>query len=126
MHDEVRSGMPTIKIDEIVEQVYQTLCNYRKLLTGDLFDEFPHIGQIFIDTIVSEEPGYYKLCARCLLKILPDQHEKKMCNGRAFLEKMKIISFHTLLQATKSRYPTSKHNRKSSQCIGVIQVHQNR
>jgi [histone H3]-lysine36 N-dimethyltransferase SETMAR len=88
VHDEERSGRPSMQTDEIVSLVDQKLRCDRRLTISALADEFPHLGRTTVYTIVTEKLGYHKLCARWVPKMLTDQHkEQRMSSGREFLNR---------------------------------------
>lgn len=86
VHDEKRSGRPSIQTDEIVSQVDQTLRSDRRLTISGLADKFPQLGRTTVYNIVTENLAYRKLCARWVPKMLTDHHkEQRMSSGRKFL-----------------------------------------
>lgn len=88
VHDEERSGRPSIQTDDIVDQVNQKLRCDRRLTISALANELPHVARTSIYRIVTEQLGYHKLCARWVPKMLTDQHkEQRMCSGRKFLDR---------------------------------------
>ncbi|KAL4119599.1 hypothetical protein QTP88_012398 [Uroleucon formosanum] len=88
VHDEERSGRPSVQTDEIVSLVDQKLRSDHRLTISALADEFPNLGRTTVYTIVTEKLGYHKLCARWVPKMLTDQHkEQRMSSGREFLNR---------------------------------------
>jgi len=88
VHDEERSGRPSIQTDEIVSEVDQKLRSDRRLTISALAEEFPTLGRTTVYKIVTESLGYHKLCARWVPKMLTDQHkQQRMASARAFLDR---------------------------------------
>ena len=84
VHNEARSGRPSIQTDDIVDQVNQKL----RLTISALANEFPRVARTSVYRIVTEKLGYRKFWARCLSKLFIDQQkEQRICSGRMFLDR---------------------------------------
>ena len=78
MHDEARSGRPSLVNDDFVHKVKRVREDRRFTISG-LFLHFPQISRILLYGIVSNHLGYQKVCARCVPKMLTEEHKKTLC-----------------------------------------------
>jgi len=54
VHDEARSGCPTLVNDDLVRKVNERVCDDRRFAISDLSLHFPHISRtLFYDTVSS-------------------------------------------------------------------------
>ena len=98
VHDEERSGRPSVQTDDLVQQVDEKVRVDRRFTISSLAEEFPNVSRTTLFRVVTEKLGYHKVCARWVPKILTDKHKnKRMASGQAFLtviEEIVINSFH--------------------------------
>ena len=64
VHDEERSGRPSVIKGDLVEKVKTTIRGNRRFTISELSLEIPQVSRSAIYDIVSEKLGYKKLCAR--------------------------------------------------------------
>ncbi|GBN66941.1 hypothetical protein AVEN_168209-1 [Araneus ventricosus] len=64
VHDEARSGRPSVVIDGLVAKVNEKICENRRFTIRMLFDEFPQISKTILHEIVTNSLNYRKLCSR--------------------------------------------------------------
>ncbi|GBM61292.1 hypothetical protein AVEN_253040-1 [Araneus ventricosus] len=78
VHDEARSGRPSIVNDGLVAKVNDKIRENRLFTIRMLFDEFPQISKTVLHEIVTNRfLNYRKLCSRWFPKMLTDVHETK-------------------------------------------------
>lgn len=77
VHDDARSGRPSLVSDELVEKVNEKIRGNRRFTIRTLSDEFPQISKSLLHNIVVDRLKYRKLCARWVPKMLTDEHKKK-------------------------------------------------
>jgi hypothetical protein len=65
VHDEERSGLPSVVSDDLVQSVDQKICERRWFTISELSCEFPQISRTFLYEIITIRLGYHKFCARC-------------------------------------------------------------
>ena len=63
MHDEARSGCPSLVNDDLVHKVNERVCDDRHFAISNLSLHFPHISRTLLYDIVSSHLGYQKVCA---------------------------------------------------------------
>ena len=64
IHDEERSGRPTIVTDELVAKINVKINANRRFTITEFSLEFPPISRSLLHEIVTEKLGYHKFCAR--------------------------------------------------------------
>ncbi|GBN03054.1 hypothetical protein AVEN_169993-1 [Araneus ventricosus] len=77
VHDEARSGRPSVVNDGLVAKVNEKIRENRRLTIRMLFDEFPQISKTILHQIVTNRLNYRKLCSRWVPKMLTDVHRTK-------------------------------------------------
>lgn len=77
VHDEPRSGRPSVITDDLVCAVDQKLHEDRRLTITTLSMEFPLVSRSALYTIVSENLNFKKLCSRWVPKLLTEDHKKQ-------------------------------------------------
>ncbi|GBN69608.1 hypothetical protein AVEN_25773-1 [Araneus ventricosus] len=77
VHDEARSGRPSVVNDGLVVKVNEEICENRRFTVRMLFDEFPQISKTVLHEIVTNRLHYSKLCSRWVPKMLTDVHKTK-------------------------------------------------
>ncbi|GBN42954.1 hypothetical protein AVEN_38862-1 [Araneus ventricosus] len=70
VHDEARSGRPSVVNDGLVAKVNEKICENRRFTKRMLFDEFPQISKTVLHDIVTNRLNYRKLCSRWVPKML--------------------------------------------------------
>lgn len=86
VHDEERSGRPSLVTDELVHAIDDKIQENRKFTISALAMEFPQISRSLIHEIVTEKLKFRKLCSRWVPKILTEQHKtKRMGSALQFL-----------------------------------------
>ncbi|GBM22061.1 hypothetical protein AVEN_137371-1 [Araneus ventricosus] len=77
VHDEARSGRPSVVNDGLVAKVNEKIRENRRLTIRMLFDVFPQISKTVLDEIVTNRLNYRKFCSRWVPKMLTDVHKTK-------------------------------------------------
>ncbi|KAG5317737.1 MOS1T transposase, partial [Pseudoatta argentina] len=87
VHDDQRSGRPSILTDDIVEKARDD----RRLTVDELSAMFPQISRSLLHETITETLGYRKLSARWVPKQLTDQHKlNRVEAGQEFLRRYKL------------------------------------
>ncbi|KAG5318563.1 SETMR methyltransferase, partial [Pseudoatta argentina] len=91
VHDDQRSGRPSILTDDIVEKIENALRDDRRFTVDELSPMFPQISRPLLHETISETLGYRKLSARWVPKQLTDQHKlNRVEAGQEFLRRYKL------------------------------------
>lgn len=77
VHDEDRSGRPSLVTDDLVRAVDEKIRENRRFTMTTLSDEFQQISRTLLYGIVTDRLGYRKLCSRWVPKMLTDVHKTK-------------------------------------------------
>lgn len=86
VHDDERSGRPSVQTDDLVERVNEKVRSNRRFTITELAKKFPEVFAKTVHRIVTDKLGYHKLCARWVPKMLTDAHkEQRMTAARDFL-----------------------------------------
>ncbi|KAG8226287.1 hypothetical protein J437_LFUL002726 [Ladona fulva] len=86
IHDEERSGRPSLVTDELVQKIDGKVRENRRFTISELSDEFPQISRTVLYEVVTERLGYRKFCARWVPKILTEHHKtQRMASAMDFL-----------------------------------------
>ena len=75
VHDEERSGRPSLINDELVGLVRQRVMENRRFTITEMGGHFPHISRSLLHEIVSKHLLFKKLCARWVPKNLTPEHK---------------------------------------------------
>uniref|UniRef100_A0A670YH07 Mos1 transposase HTH domain-containing protein n=1 Tax=Pseudonaja textilis TaxID=8673 RepID=A0A670YH07_PSETE len=87
IHDEQRSGRPSIVTDELVAKVDVKIRENRRFTVTELSLSFPQISRSLLHEIVTQKLGYHKFCARWVPKILTENHKSQyMAASLTFLK----------------------------------------
>ena len=87
VHNEERSGRPTIVTDELVVKINEKIHENCRFTITEFSLEFPRISRSLLHEILKEKLGYHKFCARWVPKILSEDHKKqRMAASLTFLE----------------------------------------
>jgi transposase len=76
VHDELRSGRPSIVTDEIIQKINENIHADRRLIISGLHQQCPAVSRTVLHEIVTKRLGYWKLCVHWVLKMLTDDHKK--------------------------------------------------
>lgn len=86
VHDDLRSGIPSILTDDIVKKVENMVRDSHRLTFDELFAMFPELSRYLLYETITKTLGFHKLCARWVLKQLSEQHKlNKVQTSRDFL-----------------------------------------
>jgi hypothetical protein len=70
VHNEERSGWPSVVSDDLVQTVDQKICERWSFTISELLCVFPQISCPLLYEIITVGLGYHKFCASCVLKML--------------------------------------------------------
>lgn len=88
VHDEERSGRPSVVTDELICRVDARVRANRRFTLTELAQEFPEISRSVLHVIVTDKLGYHKFCARWVPKMLTDDlRTKRVVSSLTFLER---------------------------------------
>ncbi|GFY27883.1 histone-lysine N-methyltransferase SETMAR [Trichonephila clavipes] len=88
IHDEERSGRPSVITDELIQKVDCKVKENRRFTISSLAEMFPAVSRSVLYEIVSERLNYRKLCSRWVPKMLTDEHKtKRLGSALSFLER---------------------------------------
>ncbi|GBM24044.1 hypothetical protein AVEN_34001-1 [Araneus ventricosus] len=77
VHDEARSGRPSVVNDGLVAKVNEKIRENRRVHKRILFHEFPQISKTILHEIVTNRLNYRKLCSRWFPKMLTNVHKTR-------------------------------------------------
>lgn len=77
VHDEERSGRPSIITEQLVESVKEKILGDHRVTISDLVNLFPDVSRGTIHDVLRGCLGYKKICARWFLKQLTSTHLKQ-------------------------------------------------
>uniref|UniRef100_A0A8C5RFZ3 Transposase n=1 Tax=Laticauda laticaudata TaxID=8630 RepID=A0A8C5RFZ3_LATLA len=77
VHDEQRSGHPSIVTDELVTKADDKIHENRCFTVTELSLSFPQISHSLLHKIVTQKLGYHKFCARWVPIILTENHKSQ-------------------------------------------------
>ena len=87
MHDDKRSGRPSVVTPDLVQQIEVKIRKNRRFTITDLAEFFPNVSQKTVHRIVTENLHFRKLCARWVPKNLTPEHKtKRTGSALSFLE----------------------------------------
>ncbi|GFV69191.1 histone-lysine N-methyltransferase SETMAR [Trichonephila clavipes] len=75
VHDEEKSGRPSIVTDEMFAKVDEKIRENRRFTITELSLSFPQVSRILLFENVTQKLGYRKFCARWVSKLLTDHHK---------------------------------------------------
>jgi len=67
VHDEARSGRPSLVNDDLVRKVNERVHDDRRFTISDLSLHIPQISRTLLHDIVSSHLGYWKVAGGCIL-----------------------------------------------------------
>ncbi|GFU20501.1 histone-lysine N-methyltransferase SETMAR [Trichonephila clavipes] len=86
--DEPRSGRPSVITDDLVKAVDEKIREDRRFTFSTLALKFPNVGRTTLHKVVSEKLKFRKLCARCVPRLLTEEHKlKRMACALDFLDR---------------------------------------
>jgi oligoribonuclease (3'-5' exoribonuclease) len=68
-------GRSSVVSDDLVQSVDQKICERRRFTISELSYEFPQILSAVLYEIITVRPGYRKICARWVPKIITRAHK---------------------------------------------------
>ncbi|GBM97353.1 hypothetical protein AVEN_264679-1 [Araneus ventricosus] len=77
VHDEARSGRPSVVNDGLVAKVNEKIRENRRFTIRMLLNGFPQISKTVLHDIVTNRLNYRKLCSRWVPKMLTDVYKTK-------------------------------------------------
>ncbi|GFY09995.1 uncharacterized protein TNCV_3699561 [Trichonephila clavipes] len=77
VHDEPRSGRPSVITDDLVNVVDEKICEDQRFTISTSALEFPNVGRTTLHKVVSEKLKFRKLCARWVPRLLTEEHKLK-------------------------------------------------
>ncbi|GFW90335.1 tropomodulin [Trichonephila clavipes] len=77
VHDEQRTGQPSVISDALLQRKVETICANRRLKLKELHQIIPEVSMTTLYEVVTVKLGYRKLCARWVPKMLTVEHKKK-------------------------------------------------
>ncbi|GFV80337.1 HTH_48 domain-containing protein [Trichonephila clavipes] len=88
VHDEPRSGRPSVITDDLVNAVDEKIREDRRFTISTLALTFPNVGRTTLHKVVSEKLKFRKLCARWVPRLLTEEHKlKRMACALDFLDR---------------------------------------
>ena len=88
MHDDKRSGRPSVVTADLVQQIEVKICENRRFTITDLAEFFPNVPRKTVHRIVTENLHFQKLFARWVPKNCTPEHKtKRMGSALSFLER---------------------------------------
>jgi hypothetical protein len=70
VHDEVRSGRPSVVGDDLAQSDDQQICERGRFTISELSCEFSQISWTVLYEIITVRLGYHMFCSRWVLKML--------------------------------------------------------
>jgi hypothetical protein len=67
IHDEERSGLPSVVSDDLVQNIDQKICERRRFTVSEPSCEFPQISRTVLHEIITIRSGYQKFCVAWIL-----------------------------------------------------------
>jgi hypothetical protein len=74
VHDEIRSGKPSVVTDEIIRKTDENICADRRLTIDELPQQCSEVSRIVLHEIVTKRLGYWKLCAHWVCRMIMTVH----------------------------------------------------
>lgn len=75
VHDEDRSGRPSLVTEELKGKVEEKIQETRRFTLSTLHESFPQISRSLLHEVVTEHLGYKKMCALWVPKTLTEAHK---------------------------------------------------
>ncbi|GBM75996.1 hypothetical protein AVEN_90494-1 [Araneus ventricosus] len=77
VHDDSRSGRPSVIADDVVASVEAKILENRRFTISTLSNDFPEVSRSVLYKIVSEKLNFKKLCSRWVPELLTEDHKNK-------------------------------------------------
>ena len=77
VHDEQRSCRPSLNSDDLLQETEGEIRVNRSVTIRELHHIIPEVSKTTIHEAVTEKLEYGELCARCVPKMLTDDHKRK-------------------------------------------------
>lgn len=90
VHDENRSGRPSIVTVDLIQKVDEIVRSDRRITLQQLQKNFPDVSKTTLNHIVSEDLGYIKISSRWVPRLLPVVHKQK----RTVRAKLFVATYH--------------------------------
>jgi hypothetical protein len=74
VHNEERSGWPSVVSDDIVQNIDQKICERQHFKFSKFSCEFPQVSHTVLYEIITVRLGYHKFWATCVPKMLTSAH----------------------------------------------------
>ncbi|GFW71563.1 histone-lysine N-methyltransferase SETMAR [Trichonephila clavipes] len=88
VHDEPRSGRPSVITDDLVNAVDEKIREDRRFTISTFALEFPNVGRATLHKVISEKLKFRKLCARWVPRLRTEEHKlKRMACTLDFLDR---------------------------------------
>ncbi|GFS83321.1 histone-lysine N-methyltransferase SETMAR [Trichonephila clavipes] len=86
VHDEERSGRPSVITDDLMQAVETKICENRRFVINILSLEFPDVSRSLVYKIMTEDLNFKKLCSWWVSRLFSPEHkEKRFANPLDFL-----------------------------------------
>ncbi|KAL4126648.1 hypothetical protein QTP88_010857 [Uroleucon formosanum] len=117
VHDEEKSGRPSIVTDDLVAKVNEKIRENRRFTITELSLCFPQISRTLLFEIFSQKLGYDKFCARWVPKLFTDHHKgQRLEAALTFLNAYHTHAWHASLQNFAKWHVPTKCPHHSWQC----------
>ncbi|PNF32058.1 hypothetical protein B7P43_G05746 [Cryptotermes secundus] len=117
VHDEKRSGRPSIITDDLVELVRERITENHHVTVTELSSHVPQISGSLLHEIVTEHLLFRKFCARWVPKQLTPEHKTKCMEER--LEK-ELADVRSLLTENESELRRLHKENSKTFAVAVI------
>jgi histone-lysine N-methyltransferase SETMAR len=77
VHDDLRISRPSVVIEDLLRAVEEKIRENRRFTITSLSLHFPEISLSLLHEIVSDKLTFRKFCARCVPKVLMEEHKLK-------------------------------------------------
>ncbi|GFV41947.1 histone-lysine N-methyltransferase SETMAR, partial [Trichonephila clavipes] len=77
VHDEERSGQPSVITDDLMQAVETKIRENRRFTITTILLEFPDVSRSVVYKIVIEDLNFKKLCSRWVPRLLTTEHKEK-------------------------------------------------
>jgi len=132
VHDEQRSGRPSLISDELLQETEGEIRAYRHVTIRELHHIIPEVSKTTIHEAVTEKLGHRKLRARWVPKMVTDDHKTKRMGsalkfltryaqeGDEFLDSIvtgdEMLGFHHTPESKQQSLQCKKKSRRGSKC----------
>ena len=81
VHDEPRSGRPSLVRDDLINKVDIKVKEDRRFTLSSLSSNFPEISRSFLHEMVTDQLGYRKVCSRWVLNQRTQAHKDQRASS---------------------------------------------